>query len=261
MRALREAFLFSVLTLSGLLTGCSNPEDPALLHRALGNDYARNANWAAAAREYGLSLQANPREPKVWQLKANAHIKLGQVGEAAESLAKPAEYTSDPNAKAEAYRLVASLYVDQREFVEAEKAFAEALKFDPRDELALSWLGEIASARGGARLVSDPPDPTWLTRAIAYYDQAISVNPNNLFSYVNKRIAIHKYIVFEQQEQAMAERLIQLERRDPSKVAAARTHLMDSAARIAGFEKQIEELSNKIKELQGAEKAKKPGTS
>jgi tetratricopeptide (TPR) repeat protein len=261
MRALRAALLFSLFTLSTVLTGCSKPEDPAVLHRALGNEYARKADWAAAAREYGLSLQAKPQDRKVWELKANAHLRLGQLREAAESLAKPAEYTSDSNAKAEAYRLVASMYVEHREFVEAEKAFAEALKFDPRDELSLSWLGEFASARGGARLMTDPPDPAWLRKAIAYYDQAISVNPENLFTYVNKRIAINKYIVFEQQEKALADRLIQLERRDASKVAAARAHLTESTTRIEGFEKEIEELSKKIKELQAAQKAKKPSTS
>jgi len=261
MRALREHLLFGGLTLSIVLTGCSKSDDPAAVHRALGNDRAREADWAAAAREYGLSLQANPRDLKVWQLKANAHLKLGQLREAAESLAKPAEYTSDPAVKAEAYRLVASMYVENKQFGEAEKAFAEALKFDPRDELALSWLGEIASARGGARSATDPPDPVWLTKAIAYYDQAISVNPDNLLAYVNKRIAIHKYVVLEQKEKAQADRLIQLERRDASKVAAARTRLTESTARIEDLEKQIEELSKKITELLAAQKAKKNSKS
>jgi len=261
MQALREALLFSLFTLSIVLTGCSKPEDPAVLHRALGNEYARKADWAAAAREYGLSLQANPHDRKVWELKANAHLRLGQLRQAAESLGTQAEYTSDPIAKAEAYRLVASMYVEHREFGEAEKAFAEALKFDPRDELSLSWLGEFASVRGGARSAKDPPDPAWLTKAIAYYDQAILVNPNNLFTYVNKRVAINKYIVFEQQEKALADRLLQLERRNASKVAAARTRLTESTARIEDFEKEIEELSKKITELQAAQKAKKPSTS
>jgi tetratricopeptide (TPR) repeat protein len=261
MRALREALLFSLFTLSIVLTGCSKPEDPAVLHRALGNEYARKADWAAAAGEYGLSLQANPHDRKVWELKANAHLRLGQLRQAAESLGKPAEYTSDPIAKAEAYRLVASIYIEHREFAEAEKAFAEALKFDPRDELALSWLGEFASTRGGARSPNDPPDPAWLAKAIAYYDQVILLNPSNLFAYVNKRIAIHKYIVFEQQEKALADRLIQLERRDASKVAAARTRLTEATARIEDFEQRIEELSKKITEVQAAQKAKKAGTS
>ncbi len=261
MRALREVLLLSLFTLSIVLTGCSKPEDPAVLHRALGNEYARKTDWAAAAGEYGLSLQANPHDRKVWELKANAHLRLGQLRQAAESLAKPAEYTSDPIVKAEAYRLVASMYIEHREFVEAEKAFAEAFRFDPRDELSLSWLGEFASARGGARSMRDPPDPVWLTKAIAYYDQAISLNPNNLFTYVNKRVAINKYIAFEQQEQALADRLIHLERRDAFKVAAARTRLIESTARIEDFEKESEELSKKIKELQAAEKTKKHGTS
>ena len=261
MRALGEALLFGLFTLSIGLTACSKPEDPAVLHRALGNEYARKADWTAAASEYGLSLQANPRDRKVWELKANAHLRLGQLREAAESLTRPAEYTSDPNAKAEAYRLVASMYVEHRDFDEAEKAFAEALRFDPRDELSLSWLGEFASARGGARSMTDPADPVWLTKAIAYYEKAIALNPENLFAYVNKRIAITKYIVFEQQEKALADRLIRLERRDASKVAAAQTRLTESTARIEGFEKEISELSKKISELVAAQKAKKNSTS
>ena len=167
----------------------------------------------------------------------------------------------DPSAKAESYRLVAGMYVEQREFETAEKAFAEALKFDPRDENSLSWLGEIASARGGARSMSDPPDPVWLMKAISYYERVIALNPENLFAYVNKRIALTKYMVLEEQERALAEKLIQLSRKDPSKVAAAQTRLTESAARIGGYNKEIEELSKKIKELLAAQKAKKETAS
>ena len=253
--------LLSLLALSIMATGCSKPEDPAALHRALGNEYARKAEWSSAATEYGLSLQANPRDPKVWELKANAHLRLGQLREAAESLTKPAEYTSDPAAKAECYRLVAGMYVEQRAFDEAEKAFSEALKFDPRDENSLSWLGEIASARGGARSMSDPPDPVFLMKAVGYYEKVIALNPENLFAYVNKRIALTKYLVLEDQERALAEKLIQLERKDPSKVAAAQARLTESTARIEGFNKEIEGLSKKIKELLAAQKLKKQTAS
>ena len=106
------------------LAGCSKPENPAAVHRALGNEYARKAEWAAAASEYGLSLQANPRDRKVWELKANAHLRLGQVREAAEEPGEAGGVTSDPCAKAEAYRLAAGMYIEQKEFEEAEKAFA-----------------------------------------------------------------------------------------------------------------------------------------
>ena len=261
MRPLKAALLCGLGTASIVLTGCSKPEDPAVVHRALGNEYARKAEWAAAATEYGLSLQANPRDRKVWELKANAHLRLGQLSQAAESLTKPAEYTSDPVAKAECYRLVASMYVDQKAFDEAEKAFGEAVKFDPADENSLSWLGEIASARGGARSMSDPPDGVWLMKAIGYYEKVISVNPENLFAYVNKRIALTKYMVLEEQEKELAGKLIQLERKDPAKVAAAQTRLTESTARIEGYQKEIEKLSSKIKELLAAQKAKKQSTS
>jgi tetratricopeptide (TPR) repeat protein len=257
MRPLKAALLCGLSALSMVPTACSKADDPAAVHRALGNDHARKLDWAAAATEYGLSAQANPRDRKVWELKANAHMRLGQLREAAESLAKPAEYTSDPNEKAESYRLVAAMYVEQREFVEAEKAFTEAVKFDPRDENSLSWLGELASVRGGARSMKDPPDPVWLTKAIAYYDKVISVNPENLLAYVNKRIALNKYVVVEEQESALATRLVQLERKDASKVAAAQTRLTESTARMEGYKKEIEALSTKIKEIQAAQKAKK----
>jgi len=257
MRALREALL-SLFTLSILLTtGCSK-EDPAVVHRSLGNDAARKGDWATAATEYGLSAQANPKDPKIWQLKANAHMKLDQLDKAAEALAKPAEYTSDPTAKAEAYRLVASMYVDHQQFPQAEMAFKEALKFAPNDELALQWLAELASVRGGARKMTDPADPTWLKQAITYYDQVIKVNPENLFAYANKRVALSKYLAYEQDQKAQADKLIQLEHKDAARIAAARTQSTESSARIQGFEKQIDELTKKIKELQAAQKAKKP---
>jgi len=109
--------------------------------------------------------------------------------------------------------------------------------------------------------MSDPPDPVWLMKAIGYYEKVISVNPENLFAYVNKRIALTKYMVLEEQERALAEKLIQLERKDPSKVAAAQTRLTESTARIEGYQKEIEKLSSKIKELLAAQKAKKQSTS
>jgi len=259
MPAMRGSLLLSLFTLSILLAGCSK-EDPAATHRALGNEFARKGDWRTAATEYGLSLQANPRDAKVWQLKANAHMKLDQLSEAAECLAKPAEFTSDPAAKAEAYRLVASMYVDHAQFSEAEKAFGQALKFNPNDELALQWLAELASVRGGARKMTDPADPTWLKQAITYYDQVIKVNPENLFAYANKRVALSKYLEFEQKEKAQAERLILLEHKDAAKVAAARTQVTESSTLIEGFQKEIDEMSKKIKELQAAQKAKKPAT-
>ena len=261
MGPLKAVLLCGLGTASIVLTGCSKSEDPAAVHRALGNEYARKAEWASAATEYGLSLQANPRDRKVWELKANAHLRLGQLKEAAESLTKPAEYTSDPVAKAECYRLAAAMFVDQKAFDEAEKAFAEAVKLDPKDENSLSWLGEIASARGGARSMSDAPDAVWLMKAVGYYEKVISVNPENLFAYVNKRIALTKYMVIEEQERALAAKLVQLERKDPAKAAAAQTRLTESTERLQGYQKEIDKLSTKIKELIAAQKAKKASAS
>jgi tetratricopeptide (TPR) repeat protein len=256
MRSLKAALLCGLAALPIVLTACEKADDPAAVHRSLGNEHARKGEWEAAAKEYGLAAQANPKDRKIWELKANAHMRLGQMNQAAESLLKPAEYMTDPAAKAECYRLVAAMYVEQKEFTEAEKAFAEALKFDPKDENSLSWLGEIASARGGARSMTDPADPVWLTKAIAYYDKALALNPDNLFTYVHKRIALTKYLAFEEQERAQADRLVRVERKEESK-AAAQARLTEATTRIGEFQKQIEQLGTKIKQLQAAQKAKK----
>jgi tetratricopeptide (TPR) repeat protein len=257
MRALREAVFLSLLTLSIVPAGCSK-DDPAVVHRGNGNDAARKGDWATAATEYGLAAQANPKDPKIWQLQANAYMKLDQPDKAAEALAKPAEYTNDPAAKSEAYRLIASMYVDRTEYFKAEAAFKQALKFNPNDELALQWLGELASVRGGARKMTDPADPTWLKQAVTYYDQIIKVNPENLFAYANKRVALTKYFNYELDQKAQADKTLQLEHKDAAKIAAAKTQSTESAALMDGLQKQIDEMSVKIKELQAAQKAKKP---
>jgi len=258
MPTLKRGLLCGLFVLSIVLSGCSSKsDDAAAAHRSLGNEAARKGDWATAATEYGLSAQANPKDRKIWELKANAHMKLGQLQEAAESLKKPAEFTSDPAAKAEIYRLIAAMYLDQKQFDEAEKAFSEALKYNPKDEDSLSWLGEIASARGGARSMTDRPDPILLMKAVGYYDKVIALNPENLFAYVNKRIALTKYVLVEEEEKTQAQKLVVLERKDAAKVAAAQTRVTQASARIDGYNKEIESLSKKIKELVAAQKAKK----
>ena len=112
MRPLKAVRLCSLST-SIVLTACSKADDAAAVHRGLGNEYARKGEWNAAATEYGLAAQANPTDGKIWELKANAHMRLGQLDQAAEALLKPAEYTKDPAAKAERYRLVAAMYLEQ----------------------------------------------------------------------------------------------------------------------------------------------------
>lgn len=258
MPTLKRGLLSGLFVLSIVLSGCdSKSDDAAAAHRSLGNDAARKGDWATAVKEYGLAAQANPKDRKIWELKANAHLKLDQVSEAAESLKKPAENTSDPAVKAEIYKLIAGMYVEHQMYDDAEKAFTEALKFNPKDEDSLSWLGELASSRGGARSMSAKPDPVQLMKAVGYYDKVIALNPENLFAYVNKRIALTKYVLVEEDEKSQAQKLVVLERKDPAKVAAAQTRVTESTARLEGYNKEIESLSKKIKELVAAQKAKK----
>jgi K+/H+ antiporter YhaU regulatory subunit KhtT len=105
--------------------------------------------------------------------------------------------------------------------------------------------------------MTDRPDPVQLMKAVGYYEKVIALNPENLFAYVNKRIALTKYVLVEEEEKTQAQKLIQLERKDPAKVAAAQTRVTQSTARLEGYNKEIESLSKKIKELVAAQKAKK----
>jgi len=248
----------SALCAAGVIA-CKKP-DPAAIHREKGDELFEKDQWAAAADEYALSLQADPKQDKLWEKKAVAHMKAGKPDLAAASLLKQVDNAATPKDRAEIYRKVGGIYLEQKKPDEAEKYFLEALKADPKDQDSLAWLGEISSTRGGARAGSLVAVPAHLDKAIAYYDQAIAVNPNNLMAYVNKRIALFKYMSYEQRLKDAAEQDVKAARVDRAKIERAKAQAQQHEGRAADMKRQIDELGTKITELQkeaASAKAKK----
>jgi tetratricopeptide (TPR) repeat protein len=237
------------------LVGCQKP-DPIAIHRDKGDDLFAKEQYASAAEEYALSLQGDPKQDKLWEKKAVAHMKAGKPDEAAASLLKLLDNATTGKDRSEINRKVASIYLENKKPDEAEKYFLEAMKADPKDTDSLAWLGEIASTRGGARASQLVAEPKHLERAVAYYDQAIAINPTAPIPYVNKRIALFKYMGHEQRLKLMAENESKATR-DKATIEQAKAQIAQHQAREEDLKRQIDELGAKISELTKAAAAAK----
>ncbi len=246
-----SAMILASLGAAGLLA-CKKP-DPVVVHRDKGDELFSKEEWEGAAAEYTLSLTADPKQEKIWERKAFALMNAGKTDPAAQTLLKMLDFASNPKEKSETYRKVANIYLQAKKPDEAEKYFLEAVKIDPNDADSLSWLGEIASTRGGARAAQLVAVPAHLDKAVAYYDQAIALNPSALIPYVNKRIALFKYYGYEQRLQRDAEADLQAAR-GRANIEQAKAKLAQREARTADLKRQIDELATKITELQKAQK-------
>jgi tetratricopeptide (TPR) repeat protein len=251
MRRSAGTMLVATALCAAGLVACNKP-DPAVTHREKGDELFDKEQWTAATDEYALSLQANPKQDKLWEKKAVAHMRAGKPDLAAASLLKLLDTAATAKDRAEIYRKVGGIYLETKKPDEAEKYFLEALKADPKDQDSLAWLGEISSTRGGARAGQVVAVPAHLDKAIAYYDQAIAVNPNALMAYVNKRIALFKYVGYEQRLRDAAEQDIKSARGNRAKIEQAKAQVEQHDARIADMKRQIDELGAKITELQKA---------
>jgi tetratricopeptide (TPR) repeat protein len=236
------------LTLVAAFIGCK--EDPAEAHRLKGNELFKKEQWAKAAEEYRLSLQADPKQEKLWDRVALAHVNAGQRDQAAQALLETLEFKSDPQQKAEVYRNIAGMLLQGPKPFEAEQYFIEAVKLDPKDDSSLLWLAEMESQRGGARNMQAAPVREHLDKAIAYYDQVINAKPEALVAYVNKRIALLKMLNEEKKQKQTAESVLAAYRKDAQKKQEALTRATEHQARIDELQAKVDELSAKITDLQ-----------
>ncbi len=222
-----------------LLAACKR--DPSIVHREAGDDLMARSDFAAAAAEYEQSLAVTPAQPKLWEKLAFAKLKAGDRDGAAEALAKHAGIETVPARKAEAYRNAAGIYLQTPDAAKAERYLLEAVRVDPSDEASLSWLGELASVRGGARVQLGPVVPAELDAAIVYYGRVIALRPDSRAAHANRRIAIVKYLhALEDERAAQTARLGRA-----GKDVAARE---DAKERIAKAEARKAELQNLLAE-------------
>jgi tetratricopeptide (TPR) repeat protein len=252
MKALRGLALIGALAIA-LATGCK--PDPATQHREKANEFANESKWKEAAEEYGLSLQADPSQGELWEQKAYAHLQLKQFEEVEKAMIKLADSRSDPPKKAATYRNIGGMWVQQGFNDRAEPFFLKAVQIDPKDDATLNWLAEIYAQRGGARANNAPAKPEALDKALEYLDKVTALKPNETAGYVNKRIALMKYMEYEQKQKADAVKEASQEK-DAAKVKDLQAKGDEAQARFDKIKKQFDDVNQKIGDISKAAQGK-----
>jgi tetratricopeptide (TPR) repeat protein len=238
MKAIRRFALFAALA-SSTLAGCK--PDLAEQHREKANEFANQSHWKEAAEEYGASLQADPSQGELWEQKAYAHLQLKQYDEVEKAMLKLADARTDPAKKAAVYRNIGGMWVQQGMGDKAEPFFLKA-------DQTLNWLAEIYAQRGGARAQAAPAKPEALDKALEYLDKVVALKPTESAGYVNKRIALMKYMEYDQLQKAEA-----LKDAAQEKDAARQKELQakgDSVqAHLDKIKRQFDDVNQKLTEL------------
>jgi len=249
MNRIRKFVLLSTAALA-LASGCK--ADPATEHRDKAINFANNSQWKEAIEEYALSLQADPKQEKLWEEKAFAHMQLSENEPFEQAMVKLAELKQDNLKKSEIYRNIGGVYVQKGMGDEAERNFMKAVELNPKDDASLGWIAEIWAQRGGARAMNVPAVPPALEKALEYTDKVIALKPDETAGYINKRIALIKYIDYWQQQKAKSDAEAMSERnKEKRKELLAKGDQF--LPQIDKYKKILDETSAKL-----AEAAKKP---
>ena len=187
MNRIRKFALLGAAALA-LAAGCK--PDPATEHREKAIKFSNESQWKEAAEEYALSLQADPKQEKLWEEKAYAHMQLQENEPFEQAMTKLADLKPDNLKKAEIYRNIGGVFVQKGLGDEAERNFMKAVALNPSDDQSLGWIAEIWAQRGGARAMNLPAIPAALDKALEYTDKVIALKPNETAGYINKRIAL-----------------------------------------------------------------------
>jgi tetratricopeptide (TPR) repeat protein len=229
-------------------TACKG--SPVAMHRDKGYEYAGKSDWKQAAAEFGESLKLDPNQETIWEQKAYAHIQLKEYDQAEASMVKLADFKRDPAKKSKVLDNVGGMYMQAGDTDKAEKMFVKATDANPSDDEALTWLGEIYSQRGGARMPPKPPEPQSLQKAIEYYDKIIALKPDVPGSYINKRIALTKLGEYEQAQKDAALKDAAATKKDPAKLQELQAAAADHQARLDQLKKQIDDVTRKFADAQ-----------
>ncbi|MFP2910934.1 tetratricopeptide repeat protein [Pyxidicoccus sp. 3LFB2] len=251
----KVGLVLGVLALGGTV-GCTDEKaEAAKAHRITGSDHMSKKEWKEAAAAYALSLEADPKQEKVWEKKAFAHMQVGQMAEASQAVMKIMEFKTTTAEKAEVLRTLASMHMQGGTTEDAEKYFNEALKLDPKDEASLGWIAEIYAQRGGARSMTAPIVKADLEKSLNYYDQVLAINTNSAPTYLNKRVVMGRLMEYERQQKEMALSEAAENAKDKAIVAEANARAEAHQKRMDEFQVQFAEMTKKFSEAQKAAKA------
>jgi tetratricopeptide (TPR) repeat protein len=234
----------SALALAFLaLAACQR--DPSIVHREAGDDLLRSSDFAGAAREFTESLKLDPNQPAIWEKLAFCRVKTGEKEAAAEVLVKLADFKPSDAQKAEVYRNAAGIFLQGQtaEREGAERYLLAAVRLDPKDEASLTWLGELASQRGGARLEMATAVPEELDRALGYYAKLVELRPDSMGAHASRRIVLVKYVGHLADEKRRAEARV---RKGGAEAAAAREQLARIEAKGAELKPLLEATNAKL---------------
>ncbi|MEW5742152.1 MAG: hypothetical protein AB1938_24770 [Myxococcota bacterium] len=243
------------LVAASLLLGCPEP-DPAEVSRQAGNVLFKKGEFEKAGQEYekAISLDKKP-EVKAYETAAFAYMKAGNLGKASELLLKTLEMKTDTAGKLEVYRNITGMYLSASRGAEAEKYFYEILKLEPKDAAAMGWLAELASERGGARSNTKPPVPAELDKALEWYAKVLEVKPDDVGTWVNRRIIYTKYSDFYAGQKAQAEADAEANKKDKAVAEDFKKKAAEAQAKMDEMQKLLAEANAKIGELNKAKAA------
>lgn len=242
-----------------LLAACTKEPEPFEAARIKAGDAFKKNEFAAAAADYAKSLELKAdQDLVVYDRAAFSYMKANDYDRAAEFLEKSLPRRADAAAKGETLRNIATMYLQTAHDADkAEKWFAKALELDPKDEQALSWLAEISSQRGGARLQTAEAQPEHLKKALERYDAVIAVTPNKPDPYINKRIVFMKYLEFLDRQRLSILADAEANKKDKEAFDSAQEQAKDTQARIDELKAQLDETTKKLGEINKAAKAAK----
>lgn len=227
-----------------LLLACK--PDPAVGHRKQGDELLQRSDFGGAAAEYARSLALDPKQEKIWEKLAFCRVKTGENELAAEALVKVADFRPAPAQKAEVFRNAAGIFLQGPDRAKAERYLAETVRLDPSDEASLSWLGELAAEKGGARLEQAAAVPEELDAAIRYYGRLVELRPDGSAARANLRIVLVKYLNHLAGERHREQ--LQLARlgRDAAAAAEGRERVARIDARSAELRRMLDESSPRV---------------
>lgn len=236
----------TALALTAVVALLACKREPSIVLREQGDDLLQRSDFAGAAAEYEKSLAADPKQDKIWEKLAFCRVKTGEKDRAAEALAKVAELKAGPAEKADVLRNAAGIFLQTPDQAKAEKYLLEVVHLVPADESSLTWLGEMASQRGGARLELAPAVPAELDKAIGFYGQIIALRPDSKSAHANRRIAVQKYVGYLSDERWKQQNALKKAGRDPAAAAAARDRLAQIDAKAAELKKLLDDSNARL---------------
>ena len=121
----------------------------------------------AIARVKAL-LKDNADDRDVYIALAQMYSRIKEWNKAEESINKAIELSSKPEDKDYALFVAGSIYERQKVYDKAEKAFHKVLADDPKNAMALNYLGYMLANRG-----------TRLDESLGYIRRAVALDPQN----------------------------------------------------------------------------------